>query len=281
MEGLELPDTGESYDNIPDASEGLEDTKAERPSMTGADDLSDIEMPVFSEMDGSVITAPEKKPEKSVGSDMSEKPVFEEMAGAAAAQISSSYSPADSSQNRKTEGTYYSGGSYQNTSAPSYAESFRQTSDNTSSYSSQSQDNTYFSNLDSMRSQQMEMASKGRSRAKFVGIFSIVLDVLETLFMLSLRNIIVTVMRTVFAVKFIKGSDSSRKLTGYFAVLRIIMNIISIAQVDSLTHDFAEYGLSIIITITQLILFFGIAVNCVVIYFTLFDKCVKEYTVEK
>lgn len=271
MDGLELPDTGETYDALPDASEGLEETAQEAPRPSDSmDNFDDIAMPVLSEMDGSDIASPSEQAAKSASPDkpVQPKPMFEDMSAPARPQSTQQSSASVQSTYQSTSGSYQStSGTYQNSSAPSYADT--------------SQSNTYTNTFDALQQERMEIIAKGRKKAKFTGILAIVLDVLETLFMLSLRNIIVTVVRIIFIVKFMNGSSSSRIYTALFSVIRIIMNIISIGQVDSMSAKFAQYGLSIVITITQLILFIGIFINCVVIYFTMFDKCVKEYTVDR
>lgn len=275
MDGLELPDTGETYDNLPDASEGLEETAQEAPRPSDSmDNFDDIAMPVLSEMDGSDIASPSEQAAKSASPDKpaEPKPMFEDMSAPVRPQSTQQSTSSEQSTYHSTSGSYEStSGTYQNSSASSYADA----------YSSTSQSNTYTNTFDALQQERMEMIAKGRRRAKFTGILAIVLDVLETLFMLSLRNIIVTVIRIVLIVKFMNGSSSSRMYTAIISVIRIIMNIISIGQVDSMSAEFAQYGLSIVITITQLILFIGIFINCVVIYFTMFDKCVKEYTVDR
>lgn len=271
MDGLELPDTGETYDDLPDASEGLEETAQEAPRPSDSmDNFDDIAMPVLSEMDGSDIASPSEQAAKSASPDKpaQPKPMFEDMSAPVRPQTTQQSTSSGQSTYQSTSGSYQStSGTYQNSSAPSYADT--------------SQSNTYTNTFDALQQERMEIIAKGRKRAKFTGILAIVLDVLETLFMLSLRNIIVTVVRIIFIVKFMNGSSSSRMYTALISVIRIIMNIISIGQVDSMSAEFAQYGLSIVITITQLILFIGIFINCVVIYFTMFDKCVKEYTVDR
>lgn len=273
MEGLELPETGESYDDMPDASEGLaeEFSEAPRPS-DSMDNFSDMDMPVLSEMDGSDITAPAKQTEKPVSLEKpaAPKPMFEDMGSPVSK--SGNFS---SSQNdfEERSGTYSAvNNDPVQSSAPSYADAYAQ---------SGSQSSSFGDSFNSFQQEQMQLIALGRKKAKITGILAIVLDVIETLFMLNLRNIVTTVIRIVLIVKFMNGSNSSRVYTAIFSAIRIVMNIISVGQVNSLSSEFAEYGLSIVITITQLILFIGIIANCVVIYFTMLDKSVKEFTVNR
>lgn len=269
MDGIDLPDTGESYDDMPDASEGLlEDNPRPSFAMGGPEDFSDMDIPVISEMDGSDIAAPAKQESKPVSLEKpaAPKPMFEDMGGTVAKTGNFS-----SSQNdfQERSGTYSAvNNDTVQSSAPSYAETYNQS-------------NSFGNSYDSFQQGQMQLVALGRKKAKITGILAIVLDVIETLFMLNLRNIVTTVVRIVLIVKFMNGSNSSRVYTAIFSAIRIIMNIISVGQVNSLSSEFAEYGLSIIITITQLILFIGIIANCVVIYFTMFDKSVKEFTVNR
>lgn len=289
MDELELPSLdGLDYSDAPNAYEEPEAYEEQADSEPVVDELDysldDISAPVFSEMDGSASPVPEKKAEPvqqekavSLSKPSAPTPAFEEMGGGAVqsrAQTSSSSGSYSSSNSRSSSNTYSGNSSssgYQSVSGtPSYADSYSQTS----------QSSSYNNAFDSMEQERMEMYAKGRKRSKIIGILAIVLDVVETLFSLSLRNIAVTALRIYFIAKFMKGSSSNRLYTGFISILRIVMGIISISQVNSLNGAFAEYGLSIIITITQLILFLGVFLNCAVVYFTLFDKCVKQYTVD-
>ena len=289
MDELELPSLdGLDYSDAPNAYEEPETYEEQADNEPVVDELDysldDISAPVFSEMDGSASPVPEKKTEPasqqksvSLSKPSAPTPAFEEMGGGAAqsrAQTSASSGSYSSAGTRSSSNTYSgtsSSSGYQSVSgAPSYADSYSQTS----------QSSSYSNAFDAAEQERMEMYAKGRTRAKIVGIIAIVLDVLETLLVLSIRNIAVTALRIYFITKFMKGSSSNRQYTGFISILRIVTGIITIAQVDSLNSLAAEYGASFIITITQLILFLGVFLNCAVVYFTLFDKCVKQYTVD-
>ncbi|MCI7767381.1 MAG: hypothetical protein MSJ26_05280 [Oscillospiraceae bacterium] len=274
MEGLELPDTGESYDDMPDASEGLlEDNPRPSFAMGGPEDFSDMDIPEISNLDGTDFGSPAKQEDKkpvSLEKPAEQKPMFEDMGGAAA---KTGHFSSSQSNFQERSGTYSAvNNDAAQSSVPSYGAAYSQNS---------SQNNSFGDTYNSFQQEQMQLVALGRKKAKIIGIAAIVLDVIETLFSLSLRNILVTVLRIVFIIQFMNGSNSSRVYTAFLSVLRVIMTIISIAQVNSLSSEFAEYGLSVVITITQLILFTGIIANGVIIYFTLLDKSVKEFTVNK
>ena len=61
MDSLDLPEMEHDYSDLPDASEGLDAPEQHTaPVLAAEDDLSDIEMPVLSEMDGSAPVQPVK-----------------------------------------------------------------------------------------------------------------------------------------------------------------------------------------------------------------------------
>ena len=138
MEGLELPDTGESYDNLPDASEGLFETKPETPyAMGGPEDFSDMDMPMLSEMDGSDIASPSEQAAKSASPDKptQPKPMFEDMSAPVRPQTTQQSSASVQSTYQRTSGSYEStSGSYQNSSAPSYTDAYSSTGNDIHQY---------------------------------------------------------------------------------------------------------------------------------------------------
>ena len=65
MDSLDLPEMEHDYSDVPDASEGLDEPARTSPAFGAGEDLSDIEMPVLSEMDGSAPVQPVKaEPQK-------------------------------------------------------------------------------------------------------------------------------------------------------------------------------------------------------------------------
>lgn len=65
MDSLDLPEMEHDYSDVPDASEGLDGPARTSPAFGAGEDLSDIEMPVLSEMDGSAPVQPVKaEPQK-------------------------------------------------------------------------------------------------------------------------------------------------------------------------------------------------------------------------
>lgn len=273
MEGLELPETGESYENIPDASEGLEDTKAERPAMGSTDDLSDIELPVFSEMDGSAPSSPaEKSAPVSLEKPTEPKPMFEDMAAPSKPQ-SRSHTPTY---------TYQSTNSTSQGTTGTYQSVYSSTASRTTSM-----DDVYAARM----AVDPEKYEKGRRKTKILGgigigvygfnTFIYFLSVFGRFSLSTLLDLALSAALLYLFIRFFKGSDSAKNTIATIVGIDIVFSIIGLIQTGIATIALSGLGLGIIGGIAMVIGILTLIVRGIMLYFLVLDDDITEYSKNK
>jgi len=277
MEGLELPETGESYDNIPDASEGLDDTKAERPSMNSVDDLSDIEMPSFSEMDGTAPASPaESGTPVSLEKPSEPKPMFEDMSAPAkpqsSAQTTSQSSYTYQSTNSTSQGTT---GTYQSVSGSSNPRV------------SSSMDDLY----NARKAVDPARYEKGRKKTKIVAGIGIGVYAYNTLtYLLSLAgnpglsNLLhfgLSAGLLYLFIRFFRGSDGAKNVLATLIGIDVGYNIIGLITAGVAAALFSSIGLGGIFGLLAVVGIISLIARCVMLYFLVLDDDISEYSKNK
>ncbi len=277
MEGLELPETGESYDNIPDASEGLDDTKAERPSMGSLDDLSDIEMPVFSEMDGTAPTSPAESSTPAAPEKPSEpKPMFEDMAAPAKPRSSAQGTSRSTSQSSYT---YQSNGS---TSQGTYR----------SAYSSSAQKK---SSIDDVYAARMavdpEKYERGKRKTRILGgigigvygfnTFIYLLSIFGGISISGLLDLALSAVLLYLFIRFFRGSDGAKNTIATIVGIDIVFSILGLIQAGIATIALSGLGLGAIGGIAMILGVITLLIRGVMLYFLVLDDDITEYSKNK
>ena len=277
MEGLELPETGESYDNIPDASEGLDDTKAERPSMGSLDDLSDIEMPVFSEMDGTAPTSPAESSTPAAPEKPSEpKPMFEDMAAPAKPRSSAQGTSRSTSQSSYT---YQSNGS---TSQGTYR----------SAYSSSAQKK---SSIDDVYAARMavdpEKYERGKRKTRILGgigigvygfnTFIYLLSIFGGISISGLLDLALSAVLLYLFIRFFRGSDGAKNTIATIVGIDIVFSILGLVQAGIATIALSGLGLGAIGGIAMILGVITLLIRGVMLYFLVLDDDITEYSKNK
>lgn len=273
MEGLELPETGESYENIPDASEGLEDTKAERPAMGSTDDLSDIEMPVFSEMDGSAPSSPaEKSAPVSLEKPTEPKLMFEDMAAPEKPQ----------SRPQPSSYTYQSTQSTSQGTTGTYQSVYSSTASRTTSM-----DDVYAARM----AVDPEKYEKGRRKTKILGgigigvygfnTFIYLLSVFGGISLSGLLDLALSAALLYLFIRFFKGSDSAKNTIATIVGIDIVFSIIGLIQTGIATIALSGLGLGIIGGIAMVIGILTLIVRGIMLYFLVLDDDITEYSKNK
>lgn len=295
MDSLDLPEMEHDYSDVPDASEGLDEPARTSPAFGAGEDLSDIEMPVLSEMDGSAPVQPVKaEPQNQVpvqasvqtSAQISEMGGVSPMGGISemgaasysapkrnvqpAAPVSGGYTPVSG-------GTASSGA--QNNGAASYSSVY-----NRNDQGSVQRTNDFFAATEQMNAEKYE---RGHGKAKVLGIISIVLGAFTILghlevSLVGLLGIILGGLIIYHALKFMKQSEKSRRTLAWLYVWDLIDCIRGIIMLASATQYLDDMGIdaSSLIGVTRFIYILGIIFNGVMTYFFMFNSAVHDYTID-
>lgn len=283
MDSLDLPEMEHDYSDVPDASEGLDEPARTSPAFGAGEDLSDIEMPVLSEMDGSAPVQPvkaEPQNQAPVQASVQTSAQISEMGAASysapkrnvqpAAPISGGYTPV--SGGTASTGT-------QNNGAASYSSVY-----NRNDQGSVQRTNDFFAATEQMNAEKYE---RGHGKAQVLGIISIVLGAFTILghlevSLVGLLGIILGGLIIYHALKFMKQSEKSRRTLAWLYVWDLIDCIRGIIMLASATQYLDDMGIdaSSLIGVTRFIYILGIIFNGVMTYFFMFNSAVHDYTID-
>ena len=295
MDSLDLPEMEHDYSDVPDASEGLDEPARTSPSFGAGEDLSDIEMPVLSEMDGSAPVQPvkaESQKQAPVQASVQTSAQISEMGGVSpmggisemgaasysapkrnvqpAAPVSGGYTPVSG-------GTASTGA--QNNGAASYSSVY-----NRNDQGSVQRTNDFFAATEQMNAEKYE---RGHGKAKVLGIISIVLGAFTILghlevSLVGLLGIVLGGLIIYHALKFMKQSEKSRRTLAWLYVWDLIDCIRGIIMLASATQYLDDMGIdaSSLIGVTRFIYILGIIFNGVMTYFFMFNSAVHDYTID-
>ena len=295
MDSLDLPEMEHDYSDVPDASEGLDEPARTSPSFGAGEDLSDIEMPVLSEMDGSAPVQPvkaEPQNQAPVQASVQTSAQISEMGGVSpmggisemgaasysapkrnvqpAAPVSGGYTPVSG-------GTASTGA--QNNGAASYSSVY-----NRNDQGSVQRTNDFFAATEQMNAEKYE---RGHGKAQVLGIISIVLGAFTILghlevSLVGLLGIILGGLIIYHALKFMKQSEKSRRTLAWLYVWDLIDCIRGIIMLASATQYLDDMGIdaSSLIGVTRFIYILGIIFNGVMTYFFMFNSAVHDYTID-
>lgn len=295
MDSLDLPEMEHDYSDVPDASEGLDEPARTSPAFGAGEDLSDIEMPVLSEMDGSAPVQPvkaEPQNQAPVQASVQTSAQISEMGGVSpmggisemgaasysapkrnvqpAAPVSGGYTPV--SGGTASTGT-------QNNGAASYSSVY-----NRNDQGSVQRTNDFFAATEQMNAEKYE---RGHGKAQVLGIISIVLGAFTILghlevSLVGLLGIILGGLIIYHALKFMKQSEKSRRTLAWLYVwdlIDCIRGIIMLANANQLLDDMG-IDASSLIGVTRFIYILGIIFNGVMTYFFMFNSAVHDYTID-
>ena len=295
MDSLDLPEMEHDYSDVPDASEGLDEPARTSPAFGAGEDLSDIEMPVLSEMDGSAPVQPvkaEPQNQAPVQASVQTSAQISEMGGVSpmggisemgaasysapkrnvqpAAPVSGGYTPV--SGGTASIGT-------QNNGAASYSSVY-----NRNDQGSVQRTNDFFAATEQMNAEKYE---RGHGKAKVLGIISIVLGAFTILghlevSLVGLLGIVLGGLIIYHALKFMKQSEKSRRTLAWLYVWDLIDCIRGIIMLASATQYLDDMGIdaSSLIGVTRFIYILGIIFNGVMTYFFMFNSAVHDYTID-
>ena len=295
MDSLDLPEMEHDYSDVPDASEGLDEPARTSPAFGAGEDLSDIEMPVLSEMDGSAPVQPvkaESQKQAPVQASVQTSAQISEMGGVSpmggisemgaasysapkrnvqpAAPVSGGYTPV--SGGTASTGT-------QNNGAASYSSVY-----NRNDQGSVQRTNDFFAATEQMNAEKYE---RGHGKAKVLGIISIVLGAFTILghlevSLVGLLGIVLGGLIIYHALKFMKQSEKSRRTLAWLYVWDLIDCIRGIIMLASATQYLDDMGIdaSSLIGVTRFIYILGIIFNGVMTYFFMFNSAVHDYTID-
>ena len=295
MDSLDLPEMEHDYSDVPDASEGLDEPARTSPAFGAGEDLSDIEMPVLSEMDGSAPVQPvkaEPQNQAPVQASVQTSAQISEMGGVSpmggisemgaasysapkrnvqpAAPVSGGYTPV--SGGTASTGT-------QNNGAASYSSVY-----NRNDQGSVQRTNDFFAATEQMNAEKYE---RGHGKAQVLGIISIVLGAFTILghlevSLVGLLGIILGGLIIYHALKFMKQSEKSRRTLAWLYVWDLIDCIRGIIMLASATQCLDDMGIdaSSLIGVTRFIYILGIIFNGVMTYFFMFNSAVHDYTID-
>ena len=295
MDSLDLPEMEHDYSDVPDASEGLDEPARTSPSFGAGEDLSDIEMPVLSEMDGSAPVQPVKaEPRNQVpvqasvqtSAQISEMGGISPMGGISEMGAASYSAPKRNVQPAATVSGGYtpvSGGTAstgaQNNGAASYSSVY-----NRNDQGSVQRTNDFFAATEQMNAEKYE---RGHGKAKVLGIISIVLGAFTILghlevSLVGLLGIVLGGLIIYHALKFMKQSEKSRRTLAWLYVWDLIDCIRGIIMLASATQYLDDMGIdaSSLIGVTRFIYILGIIFNGVMTYFYMFNSAVHDYTID-
>lgn len=295
MDSLDLPEMEHDYSDVPDASEGLDEPARTSPSFGAGEDLSDIEMPVLSEMDGSAPVQPVKaEPQNQApvqasvqtSAQISEMGGVSPMGGISEMGASSYSAPKRNAQPAAPVSGGYtpvSGGTAstgtQNNGAASYSSVY-----NRNDQGSAQRTNDFFAATEQMNAEKYE---RGHGKANVLGIISIVLGAFTILghlevSLVGLLGIILGGLIIYHALKFMKQSEKSRRTLAWLYVwdlIDCIRGIIMLANANQLLDDMGIEASSLI-GVTRFIYILGILFNGVMTYFFMFNSAVHDYTID-
>lgn len=295
MDSLDLPEMEHDYSDVPDASEGLDEPARTSPAFGAGEDLSDIEMPVLSEMDGSAPVQPVKaEPQKQApvqasvqtSAQISEMGGVSPMGGISEMGASSYSAPKRNAQPAAPVSGGYtpvSGGTAstgtQNNGAASYSSVY-----NRNDQGSAQRTNDFFAATEQMNAEKYE---RGHGKANVLGIISIVLGAFTILghlevSLVGLLGIILGGLIIYHALKFMKQSEKSRRTLAWLYVwdlIDCIRGIIMLANANQLLDDMGIEASSLI-GVTRFIYILGILFNGVMTYFFMFNSAVHDYTID-
>lgn len=295
MDSLDLPEMEHDYSDVPDASEGLDEPARTSPAFGAGEDLSDIEMPVLSEMDGSAPVQPVKaEPQNQVpvqasvqtSAQISEMGGVSPMGGISEMGAASYSAPKRNVQPAATVSGGYtpvSGGTAstgaQNNGAASYSSVY-----NRNDQGSVQRTNDFFAATEQMNAEKYE---RGHGKAQVLGIISIVLGAFTILghlevSLVGLLGIILGGLIIYHALKFMKQSEKSRRTLAWLYVwdlIDCIRGIIMLANANQLLDDMGIEASSLI-GVTRFIYILGIIFNGVMTYFFMFNSAVHDYTID-
>lgn len=295
MDSLDLPEMEHDYSDVPDASEGLDEPARTSPAFGAGEDLSDIEMPVLSEMDGSAPVQPVKaEPQNQMpvqasvqtSAQISEMGGVSPMGGISEMGAASYSAPKRNVQPAATVSGGYtpvSGGTAstgaQNNGAASYSSVY-----NRNDQGSVQRTNDFFAATEQMNAEKYE---RGHGKAKVLGIISIVLGAFTILghlevSLVGLLGIILGGLIIYHALKFMKQSEKSRRTLAWLYVwdlIDCIRGIIMLANANQLLDDMGIEASSLI-GVTRFIYILGIIFNGVMTYFFMFNSAVHDYTID-
>lgn len=295
MDSLDLPEMEHDYSDVPDASEGLDEPARTSPAFGAGEDLSDIEMPVLSEMDGSAPVQPvkaESQKQAPVQASVQTSAQISEMGGVSpmggisemgaasysapkrnvqpAAPVSGGYTPVSG-------GTASTGA--QNNGAASYSSVY-----NRNDQGSVQRTNDFFAATEQMNAEKYE---RGHGKAKVLGIISIVLGAFTILghlevSLVGLLGIVLGGLIIYHALKFMKQSDKSRRTLAWLYVWDLIDCIRGIIMLANANQYLDDMGIdaSSLIGVTRFIYILGIIFNGVMTYFFMFNSAVHDYTID-
>lgn len=291
MDSLDLPEMEHDYSDVPDASEGLDEPARTSPAFGAGEDLSDIEMPVLSEMDGSapvqpVKAEPQKQASVQTSAQISEMGGISPMGGISEMGAASYSAPKRNVQPAATVSGGYtpvSGGTAstgaQNNGAASYSSVY-----NRNDQGSVQRTNDFFAATEQMNAEKYE---RGHGKAKVLGIISIVLGAFTILghlevSLVGLLGIILGGLIIYHALKFMKQSEKSRRTLAWLYVWDLIDCIRGIIMLASATQYLDDMGIdaSSLIGVTRFIYILGIIFNGVMTYFFMFNSAVHDYTID-
>lgn len=319
MDSLDLPEMEHDYSDVPDASEGLDEPARTSPAFGAGEDLSDIEMPVLSEMDGSapvqpVKAEPQKQAPVQASAQISEMGGVSPMGGisemgASSNNTSATGSPAANSMTgtasvsgisemgassysapkrnvqpaAPVSGGYtpVSGGNTaQNNGAASYSSVYSNNNN-----ASVQRTNDFFADAERIKAEKYE---NGHGKAKVLGIISIVLGALTILghlevSVVGLLGIVLGGLIIYHALKFMKQSERSRRILGWLYVWDLIDGIrsmIYLSNIASTLTDIDIVDVSTYVSAAKFIIILGIIFNGIMTYFFMFNSAVHDYTID-
>lgn len=295
MDSLDLPEMEHDYSDVPDASEGLDEPARTSPSFGAGEDLSDIEMPVLSEMDGSAPVQPvkaEPQNQAPVQASVQTSAQISEMGGVSPmGGISEMGAASYSAPKRNVQPAAPVSGGYtpvsggtastvaQNNGAASYSSVY-----NRNDQGSVQRTNDFFAATEQMNAEKYE---RGHGKAQVLGIISIVLGAFTILghlevSLVGLLGIILGGLIIYHALKFMKQSEKSRRTLAWLYVWDLIDCIRGIIMLASATQYLDDMGIdaSSLIGVTRFIYILGIIFNGVMTYFFMFNSAVHDYTID-
>ena len=295
MDSLDLPEMEHDYSDVPDASEGLDEPARTSPAFGAGEDLSDIEMPVLSEMDGSAPVQPvkaEPQNQTPVQASVQTSAQISEMGGVSPmGGISEMGAASYSAPKRNVQPVAPVSGGYtpvsggtastgtQNNGAASYSSVY-----NRNDQGSVQRTNDFFAATEQMNAEKYE---RGHGKAKVLGIISIVLGAFTILghlevSLVGLLGIVLGGLIIYHALKFMKQSEKSRRTLAWLYVWDLIDCIRGIIMLASATQYLDDMGIdaSSLIGVTRFIYILGIIFNGVMTYFFMFNSAVHDYTID-
>ncbi len=287
MDALELPELDSNEYNYEPAEgeenayfEDLPEIKKPEPLVADDFDMSDVGMPVLSEMDGSEVAKPEPKPVSEPAAPKAE-PVLGDMNAPVSApktEAPKAEAPKSSMQAR-LEQPFDMPGAY----TPVNQSAATQTQSNSSyTYQRQSREDM----LDAMYAQKRENYARGQKKAKILGIVIIALAALSPIASLLLStasastflDVALFAIITYYTVNFMKGSGKHRISLGKLAVIDAVYAIINGVQGINVLNDLSDIlGVSINTAPVVILMLVRTAGFAAMAYFLLMDNDITDF----